>query len=465
MTVCPRCGAQCADGLRFCEACGGPLPVQPVPPVWGAAAVPGAAQRPGAVPGWVPTQAPVAANRPAVVAPPVAPVPSGVQEGRGVADPARAWLRGVRAPLVCMLVSAVIGMLYYPLTILLSMASSGAVASGLVGGVAAGLTTLMGIALFVPIAGDGRSRKGGAAMITAFVLAAVYTGCMIGGNQAAHSMTAAGISQAPGSVRVLYAVSIVGGGLMPLIMIVLVMVMTRSVPVDPMAVPTPAAQSMKTAKPHGVGARVAVLVACIVVVVCDLIVCVLYQGPLLLRGPVLGGLYSAVNAIMFVLAVMLPLVALAGRLRETTGVNCRVAVLVAMVVCSLAQVVSLSCTIGKLWMVGQTMEWKLSRDEYYDKYASLDFANTVMGVVFYLTIIVTVVIMLVVVSKAMRGVSGPARPAAYAPAPAAYATPASPSPLPPSAPAAAPVPGAMPAPLPAGRSAPAPSGRPPYPRR
>lgn len=382
-----------------------------------------------------------------------------------MADPARAWLRGVRAPLVCMLVSAVIGMLYYPLTILLSMASSGAVASGLVGGVAAGLTTLMGIALFVPIAGDGRSRKGGAAMITAFVLAAVYTGCMIGGNQASHSMTAAGISQAPGSVRVLYAVSIVGGGLMPLIMIVLVMVMTRSVPVDPMAVPTPAAQSMKTAKPHGAGARVAVLVACIVVVVCDLIVCVLYQGPLLLRGPVLGGLYSAVNAIMFVLAVMLPLVALAGRLRETTGVNCRVAVLVVAAVCALAQVVSVCCTIVTLWLADQALAGAISGDEHYRRTAPLSFTNTVMSVVFYLTIIVAVVVMLVAVSKAVRGVSGPARPAAYAPAPAAYATPASPSPLPPSALAAAPVPGAMPAPLPAGRSAPAPSGRPPYPRR
>ncbi|WP_219100192.1 hypothetical protein [Bifidobacterium pluvialisilvae] len=313
-------------------------------------------------------------------------------------------LRAMRAPLTGMIVGAVCGLLYSPLTTLAFMLFPGpsgmtaAMLSGVVGGAASGLTLYMGLALFMPLMADsgngragrtGRARSAGGGLAPALVLTALYVVCMVvrtlGRGASRHWLYAA--------MTILFGVGLC---------VMTTLLLTASA----------RAKTAPANTGHGVRGRVlTVFAASIVSLLVYTFQGVTYgTGRVSAAWVVSSNLYSAVNAVMLLLAVFLPLTALGGRLRSITGSGWHVMPVVGLAVGALLQVGSAGMSITGQWATYRMQRQEIGPEEYASRLASANSISSILGALFYLVVLVTAIVMLAGVSKAVRASSSSAVP-------------------------------------------------------
>ncbi|MBW3080305.1 zinc ribbon domain-containing protein [Bifidobacterium saguinibicoloris] len=449
MKVCTRCGAQCADDVLFCGSCGSPLPqaapgVPGVPgapgmmgvpgaptpvrgtspaqapqvPIWGAAQVPQAAQVPMVPP--VPQQAPTVPQTPAagygatMPQPPQSRPSGGTQAGgagvgAAVVVPDVSALRAARVPLVLMLVGAVFGMLYTPLTLLGfalfpgSPSVGGMVFSSVVNGLGAGLTLYMALALLLSLTADGRRVRGNG-LVPAFVVTVLYMVCVA-------------LRSAMPDPTYVAATILLGVGLC--VMTVLLLVASSRAKADRAGA--------------GIGGRddtragvLIVFVVSIVTLLADVFDGVAHglESEAWLVG---SNLYSALNALMLLIGVFLPMMVLGGRLRRATGTGWHIAPLAGLVIGAVLQVASVWTAIAGQQLLYRLRQGRITTDEYSRQVLPFSGVGAWLGVTFFLVVLVVVIVMLVGVSKASRGASVPSVPSGVPAGPFVGASSAYPS--------------------------------------
>ncbi|WP_225431711.1 hypothetical protein [Bifidobacterium platyrrhinorum] len=336
--------------------------------------------------------------------------------GPGAANP---W-RGVRPPLVGVLVGAVLSALYIPLGYAFGYASMRFGAASYTAGywlshaVDIGnafsytLTMFMALAAMIPLIDGGRRGRRIAADVTALVLAVLnmaFSAAMLAGPYGTYLGTTnpQAATRLTNDMRVALGLTPVA---MAVVLLVLVSSSNRTVPPEgPVAYAEGRRARRDGASGRAVAARLAVVA--VVMAVLALLGDIAYGA----ASPADGGVapmgvtvaYLLTNGLMLVVCTFLPLLYLGDRLRRATGATVwRTVPLAGLIVGGLSRLVSFVFTVLIQWNQTLYAGKAIGDQRYLGDHRMYAAVSSIAFTATYVVAIVVAVVMIVGASKAMR---------------------------------------------------------------